>query len=47
MVLHVIISLWFQPSVLMSDGEKESGATNSTEYFSQEPHYIHDETIDA
>jgi hypothetical protein len=30
------------------DGEKESRAINSTEYFSQEPHYyIHDEMIDA
>jgi hypothetical protein len=29
------------------DGEKESGAHNGPEYFSQEPHYIHDEMIDA
>jgi hypothetical protein len=29
------------------DGENESGAVNSTDYFSQEPHNIHDEMIDA
>jgi hypothetical protein len=29
------------------DGDKESGAINGTEYFSQEPHYIHDNMIDA
>jgi hypothetical protein len=30
-----------------NDGEDESGALNGPEYFSQEPHYIHDEMIDA
>jgi hypothetical protein len=29
------------------NGEKESGALNAPEFFSQEPHYIHDKTIDA
>jgi hypothetical protein len=27
--------------------EKEPGAHNGPEYFSQEPHYIHDEMIDV
>jgi hypothetical protein len=30
-----------------SNDGKESGALNGPEHFSQEPHYIHDETIDA
>jgi hypothetical protein len=30
-----------------NDGEEESGALNISEPFSQEPHYIHDETIDG
>jgi hypothetical protein len=30
-----------------NDGEEESGALNSPENFSQKPHYIHDEMIDA
>jgi hypothetical protein len=45
MLLHVIISLWSHPSIPMM-GSKESGALNSPEHLSQEPHYIHDETID-
>jgi hypothetical protein len=47
MLPHVIISLWFHLSVPANDREKESEAINGTEYFSQEPHYIHDEMIDA
>jgi hypothetical protein len=30
-----------------SDDGEESGALNSPEHFSQKPHYIHDEMIDA
>jgi hypothetical protein len=30
-----------------SDDGEESGALNGPEYFSQEPHYIHDKMIDA
>jgi hypothetical protein len=46
MLLHVIISLWSHPSIPMM-GSKKSAAFNSPEHLSQEPHYIHDETIDA
>jgi hypothetical protein len=30
-----------------NDGEKESRALNGSKHFSPEPHYIHDEMIDA
>jgi hypothetical protein len=47
MLLHVIASLPLVSPKHSNDGEEESGALNGSEYFSYEPHYIHDEMIDA
>jgi hypothetical protein len=47
MLLHVIISLWLHPSVPMMGRKNQEHSSNSPEHFSQKPHYIHDEMIDA
>jgi hypothetical protein len=46
MLLHVIESLWSHQSVPIM-GRSQEHSTGSPEPFSQEPHYIHDEMIDA
>jgi hypothetical protein len=46
MLLHVIISLWSHQSVPMMGRSQEHSSVLNT-FFSQEPHYIHDEMIDA
>jgi hypothetical protein len=47
LLLHAIVSLWFHPSIPIMGRKSASGALNGPEHFSQDPHYIHDEMIDA
>jgi hypothetical protein len=46
MLLHVIQSLWCHQSIPMMGRSLDELSINP-EHFSQEPHYIHDETSDT
>ena len=47
MLLHVILSLLSHLSILMMERRSQPGALNGPVNFSQEPHHIHDKTIDT
>jgi hypothetical protein len=47
MLLHACHHLPLVSPEHSNYGEDESGAINGTDYFSQEPHNIHDEMIDT
>jgi hypothetical protein len=47
MLLHVIISFWSHLSAPMMGRMSQEQALNGPEHFTQAPHSIHDEMIDA